>query len=140
MIFSSFFNKKRLPAHLKTGIFGEKKAARFLRARGYKIIKRNFSSYGKEIDIIAQNKDFFVFCEVKSRKTNEKMIKKYGRPADAVNYYKKKNLIAGAKIYLATHKVSKEIRFDVIEVFLSETKKGKLCLDEIHHIKDAFRA
>ena len=68
-----------------------KKAAAYLRKNGYRILECNFSSHGKEIDIIAENKDFIVFCEVKTRKTNDFLIKKYGRPADAVNYYKQKN-------------------------------------------------
>ena len=139
MIFFDFFNKKKYPPHLLAGIYGEKKAAAHLKRNGYKIVKRNFSAYGKEIDIIAENKDFIVFCEVKARNTNDFLMKKYGRPADAVNYYKQKNIISGAKIYLASNQTKKQIRFDVIEVYLSQDK-NKLMLKEIHHMENAFRS
>ncbi len=133
------FSNKALPPHLKTGIFGERKATSFLRKKGYRILERNFSAHGKEIDIIAENRDFLVFCEVKTRKTNEAFIDKYGRPADAVNYYKQKNLISGAKIYLSSRKTTKSVRFDVIEVYLKEGKKSRPKVLEIHQIEDAFR-
>ena len=96
-----FFKNKKLPPHLIVGMYGEKKAAVFLKRNRYKILERNFSAHGKEIDIIAENKDFLIFCEVKTRITNDFLIKKYGRPADAVNYYKQRNInvlkIGGAK-------------------------------------------
>lgn len=134
-----FFSKKDLPPHLKTGIYGEKKAASLLRKKGYIILERNYTAYGKEIDIIAENRDFLVFCEVKTRTANQALIDKYGRPADAVNYYKQKNVISGAKIYLASNKTSKSVRFDVIEVFLADGKRRHPKILKIHHIEDAFR-
>ena len=138
MNLSIFFKKKKLPSHLISGIYGEKKAAAYLKRKGYKIVKRNFSAYGKEIDIIAENKDFIVFCEVKTRCTNDFLIKKYGRPADAVNYHKQNNIIGGAKIYLASNQTKKQIRFDVIEVYLFQDKK--LRIKEIHHMENAFHS
>ncbi|MBE6695805.1 MAG: YraN family protein [Ruminococcaceae bacterium] len=134
-----FFKKKKLPPHLLVGIYGEKKATAFLKRKGYKITERNFSAHGKEIDIIAENKDFFVFCEVKTRITNDFLIKKYGRPADAVNYYKQRNIIDGAKIYLSSNPTKKQIRFDVIEVYLSQNK-NKLKIESINHMENAFRS
>ena len=134
----NFLKKKNTPKHLYVGAFGEKKAASLLKRSGYRIIARNFCKYKKEIDIIAENKDFIVFCEVKSRITNEFLMKKYGRPLDAVNYYKRKNIISGAKIFLSSYKTEKQVRFDIIEVFLSENKK-RLKVEDINHVKDAFR-
>lgn len=139
MICFNFFKKKKLPPHLLIGIYGEKKAAAYLRKNGYRILERNFSSHGKEIDIIAENKNFIVFCEVKTRKTNDFLLKKYGRPADAVNYYKQKNIVSGAKIYLSSNKTEKQARFDVIEVYLQENK-NKLKIENIHHMENAFRS
>jgi putative endonuclease len=133
------FTKKSLPSHLQTGIFGERKAAAYLRKKGYRILERNFSSHGKEIDIIAENRNSLVFCEVKTRRTNEALMEKYGRPSDAVNYYKQKNVISGAKIYLSYNKTDKNVRFDVIEVYLKESKKNHPKVLEIKHIENAFR-
>lgn len=139
MVFFDFLKKNKLPPHLLVGIYGEKKAAAYLRKNGYRILECNFSSHGKEIDIIAENKDFIVFCEVKTRKTNDFLIKKYGRPADAVNYYKQKNIVSGAKIYLSSNKTDKQVRFDVIEVYLSQNK-NRLKIENIHHMENAFRS
>ena len=66
-------------------------------------------------------------------------MEKYGRPSDAVNYYKQKNVIIGAKIYLSYNKTSKNVRFDVIEVYLKESKGRRPRVLKINHIEDAFR-
>ena len=49
---------------------GEKLAQEYLLKKGYKILETNkrFSRYC-EIDIIAQDKETLVFCEVKTRRT-----------------------------------------------------------------------
>ena len=52
-----------------TGRWGEEKAAAFLRRKGYKIIGMNYACRMGEIDIIARNRKFIVFAEVKLRKS-----------------------------------------------------------------------
>ena len=134
-----FFRKScGVPSSTKgVGDFGERVAARFLSKNGYKILERNYVALGKEIDIIAHNKDFLVFCEVKTRKTNEKLMKKYGRPRDAVNKEKQLHISSAARYYLAKNKTNKKIRFDVIEVYLENQNENKTA--DIVHICDAFR-
>ena len=51
----------------KIGRMGEDLATKFLKQKGYKIIKRNFRSKNNEIDIICQHQDVLVFIEVKTR-------------------------------------------------------------------------
>jgi len=48
------------------GYIAEKKAADFLKDKGFEIIKRNFYCKGGEIDIIAIKDDVLHFVEVKS--------------------------------------------------------------------------
>lgn len=50
------------------GNIGEAAVCKYLIKKGYKIIERNFSYRGGEIDIIAQDKSTIVFIEVKARK------------------------------------------------------------------------
>ena len=69
------------------GKFGEDIAGKFLENIGYKIIDKNFKTKFGEIDIIAKDKNTFVFIEVKTRNSDE-----YGAPQLAVNNYKKKRL------------------------------------------------
>ncbi len=48
--------------------------------RGYKFSLRNFRSGKAEVDIVARDKDWLVFVEVKTRETEE-----FGAPSEAVN-------------------------------------------------------
>ena len=50
------------------GKIGEELVCRYLIKRGYNIISRNYRIKGGEIDIIAENGDYLVFVEVKTRK------------------------------------------------------------------------
>lgn len=95
---------------------------------GYWILSRNFNTTRGEIDIIARDKDEYVFVEVKTRVTE-----KFGKPAEAVNKEKIKHIIRASKCYIyVNHLENKYIRYDIIEVYLGE----KSCL--INHIKNAF--
>ncbi|MGE5418614.1 MAG: YraN family protein [Chloroflexota bacterium] len=93
------------------GIKGEEFAADFLKNNGYKILSRNFR-YGKyEIDIIAENNEFLVFAEVKTRADNP-----LDPPANAVTRDKQKAMIWAAEAYIKRYRIDKESRFDVIVV------------------------
>ena len=72
--------------------------------------------YQGEIDIIAKNKDEYVFIEVKTRISN-----KYGAPRDSVNDNKQKHIKNSAKYYIYLNNLQyKKIRFDVVEVYIKE--------------------
>ncbi len=106
---------------------GEDLAADHLVKSGYRILKRNWKSGRNEIDIIAENKDFIVFIEVKTRSENFQVD-----PRDAVNREKQRSIILCADNYIRWNNVSKECRFDVITVISSEDSY------RIDHIEDAF--
>jgi len=107
---------------------GEDIAEKYLLENDYTIIERNFSCRQGEIDIIAKDKNEFVFIEVKTR-TN----KNYGEPADAVTYYKRRHIIKAVEYYLFLKKLeNKFVRIDVLEI---QYNKGKY---SINHIKGAI--
>ena len=107
---------------------GEDIACKYLLQNQYEIIERNFECRQGEIDIIAIDKNELVFIEVKTRTNNN-----YGRPAEAVTYYKQKHLLKSIEYYIFKRKIEKVfIRIDVIEVY---NHKGK---NYIHHIKNAI--
>ena len=110
---------------------GEKIAAKFLKKNGYKILDKNFHSAHGEIDIIACDKESLVFVEVKARKDCKENFENYGRPSEAVTKTKQKHIIFTSRIYLEKHPTEKEIRFDVIEVYLGKPTK-------VYHIENAF--
>jgi putative endonuclease len=49
------------------GAKGERLAARHLEARGCEVIARNFRTRFGELDLVARDERFLVFCEVKTR-------------------------------------------------------------------------
>jgi len=112
----------------KIGELGEDIACKYLTQSGYKIIERNFDCKLGEIDIIAKDKEYLVFIEVKTRTGI-----KYGEAKDAVNINKKKHIYRSAEYYTYKYKLeNKPIRIDVIEIY---KRKEKYFL---HHIKQAI--
>ena len=51
-----------------TGRTGEETAFDFLKEQGYSIVERNHRSRLGEIVIVAEHREYLVFCEVKTRK------------------------------------------------------------------------
>lgn len=112
----------------ETGKIGELYTARYLRENGFEIVSSNYHSRFGEIDIIAQNKKYICFVEVKTRAENSRFT-----PADAVNYSKRKKIIFTAEIYLSLNPTFLQPRFDIAEVIASE---GKVI--SINYIENAF--
>ena len=102
----------------------ERKAAAYLKSLGYEIIEYNFRCRQGEIDIIAKDGEYLVFCEVKYRSGT-----KAGTPMEAVDY-KKQRIISRCELVYITKKRLGEIpcRFDVVSV----------TDQEIHILKNAF--
>lgn len=107
---------------------GEDIAVQYLEAKGYKIIQRNYACYFGEIDIIAQDREEFVFIEVKARKS-----KQYGFPVEAVDKKKRKHMTKAIAYYVMKNRMEQKlIRIDVIEVY----RKNRF--DRIRHIKNVM--
>jgi putative endonuclease len=110
------------------GNLGEKRAVKYLKHHRYSIIDTNFSSRFGEIDIIACDKKYIAFVEVKQRNINS-----IAEPREFVDLKKQQRIIATAKLYLSTHSTDLQPRFDVIEVY-SENNKIK----SVKHLENAF--
>ena len=119
------------------GRIGEELACKYLRKKGYKILENNKRESHKEIDIIAANKEYIVFVEVKTRSVGNDLYNQYGSPASAVTKKKQSNLIYAANAYLSTNFTNKQPRMDVIEVYLDKLS-GELL--KINHIENAYFA
>ena len=120
----------------KTGDEGEKRAARFLRKCGYKILERNYVADGYEIDIIASKGDTLAFCEVKARTLCEGGALPY-RPSEAVTQKKQRKILHAASCYKGYKPSNKKMRFDVIEVYI-KARDGEKKEYEIKHLVGAF--
>jgi putative endonuclease len=89
-------------------------------------LERNYITPYGEIDILAQDVDALVFCEVKYRRTE-----RCGNPLEAVDLRKQKKISKAALYYYSKHGFAEEApcRFDVVAV----SGDGK-----IEHIRNAF--
>ncbi len=113
---------------MKLGEKGEELAVRFLKQKGYKIIKQNYKTRIGEIDIIAMDGNALVFIEVKTRESIE-----YGLPFEAVNSAKKRKIANVALLYLKRFKEeAPPCRFDVVSIYYEQKNP------EFELIKDAF--
>ncbi len=110
---------------------GESAVCDWLHARGYEIVERNFHIQGGEIDIIAKNKDYLAFVEVKTRKPNS-----YVSGYEAVTKAKQKRLVQAAAIWCAAHPdFLQQPRFDIAIVEM----QGKAVLS-VTYLTQAFDA
>ena len=96
------------------GKWGESQAADYLQAHGLRIICRNYRCPLGEIDIIAQDGDCLVFCEVKTRSSDT-----YGLPQEAVAWTKQQKIAKVASWYLGNQEITRDIRFDVLAITTS---------------------
>src|SRR5512140_3876948 len=67
------------PTTTETGATGESIATRFLEARGYRIVERNFRCKLGELDLVARDCGVLCFIEVRSRGDGG-----HGHPAETV--------------------------------------------------------
>ncbi len=110
------------------GFSGENRAAFYLEKNGYKILQRNFTIRGGELDIVAYKNDTLVIVEVKTLPNgNFETLK------DSLNRRKIKSVIRTTKHFLQKYRQysNSYIRFDVIALDLPNT-------EPVFHIENAF--
>jgi len=117
-----------MASHNELGKEGETIAQQFIEKKGFKILDCNWRHLRYEVDIIALDKDFLVFVEVKTRSTL-----KFGFPDESVDYRKEKMLIEAAEIYLEKKDLFNEVRFDIVSVVKNVND------EKVYHIVDAFQ-
>ncbi len=115
------------------GAAGEILAARFLREKGYTILVSDYRSRFGEIDIIAQDGDYLVFVEVKTRSSGAIYA-----PREAVTRDKQQRIIKTALVYCRNYPPAQQPRFDVLEVVTDPN--APLRAKEINHILGAYEA
>ena len=84
----------------RLGARGEELAARHLEARGFEVVDRNFRTRHGELDVIARDARFLVFCEVKTRIVRPRTPRGLG-PFAAVGPRKQRQVRAMAREWLA---------------------------------------
>lgn len=111
------------------GARGEREAARYLRGKGYRILQTNWRCDGGEVDLVAQDGDWLVFVEVKTRRSG------YVSPEEQVHSFKEGRLRHAADVFLARYRDDPRlVRFDVVAIVWSEEANAP----QIRHIEHAF--
>ena len=113
------------------GRWGEGIAAEYLRKKRYTIVAANYRCRFGEIDLIAENRQFLVFVEVKLRKSAA-----FAEAMEFVDRRKHERLKETAAIYLSQNETQKQPRFDVIEIYAPEGTQTRK--PTVRHWEDAF--
>ncbi len=94
------------------GRWGEGIAARDLRRQGCTIVAAGWRCRMGEIDLVAADRRYIRFVEVKLRKDD-----RFAQAREAVDRRKQQKLKAAASLYLALNPTQLQPRFDVAEVY-----------------------
>ena len=97
-----------------TGQYYERKVLWFLRRQGLTFIDRNVRNQGGEIDLIMQDKAYWVFIEVRFRQCHD-----YGGALLSVTKQKQKKILTTARYWLAQQNESFDTRlcrFDICAI------------------------
>lgn len=113
------------------GAWGEATAAAYLRRKRYRIEAAGFRCRYGEIDLIATNRQYLVFVEVKLRKSD-----RFASAKDFVDVFKQDRLRTTAEFYLSKYPTNLQPRFDVIEIYAPDGIQTTN--PEIIHLEDAF--
>ena len=100
------------PKNPTLGQKGEAAAAKFLKKQGLKIVDRNWTCPGGEVDLVAYDKAVLVFVEVKTRRGGPV------DPAEQVNTDKERRVSRTADFYLRRWPEEDWplVRFDIVAV------------------------
>jgi putative endonuclease len=115
---------------LALGKSGEDLAAERLESLGYRVVQRNYRCPLGEIDLVAEDGDYLVFVEIKTRQGGST-----GEAKEAVTHQKQRRVTRSALYYLkSTGRTDARARFDVVAVSLQPGGA------EIEVVRDAFEA
>jgi putative endonuclease len=122
----------------RLGARGEELAARHLEARGLEVVDRNYRTRYGELDVVARDARFLVFCEVKTRIVRGSDAAAALGPLAAIGPRKQRQVRAMAREWLAAGLLEgtrpPEIRFDAIGIGFDA--RGRLV--SLEHLEAAF--
>lgn len=118
--------------HNEIGRLGEDATCTYLINRGYTIVARNWRLGNIEIDIIAENKEYIVFVEVKTRTT----LYADTTPEEYVDEHKRRFMTVAGNAYVKHNNISKKLRFDICGILWNRQTNQA---ESVHYFENAFR-
>lgn len=116
---------------MSLGDWGEELIAQRLVAEGFTIVARNWHSRYGEVDIVAENQEFILFVEVKTRKNN-----RFSQPYEAVDGRKQEKIRRTVETYLQKFPTHLQPRLDVASVVAPQGEKT--LSPEVVYLPQAF--
>ena len=113
------------------GRWGEELAARELTKKGYRLVAAGWHCRFGEIDLIAADREYLCFVEVKLRKSAA-----FGGAGEFVDRRKQDKLRLTAELYLSRYPTRLQPRFDVIEVYAPQGTDTSR--PTVRHLENAF--
>jgi len=108
------------------GQWGENEAARFLIAKGYSLLDKNWRARPGEIDLVMADGEEIVFIEVKTRSGIG-----FGYPEEAITDKKIASLIEAGQRYIDEKEIKKNWRLDVVSI-IGNPRTG---IQDVEHIE-----
>lgn len=114
------------------GLAWEREAARFLGAKGLRVLEQGYRCRVGEIDLVCRDGATLVIVEVRARRDRG-----HGSAADSVDRRKQRKLVQATRHYLMRHPQWAEapLRFDVVAIDDIESRAPDLAW-----IRNAFEA
>lgn len=116
---------------MKLGDWGEQIIAEYLEEKGFSLVARNWHSRYGEIDIVAENQEWILFVEVKTRKNA-----RFSQPYEAVDWRKQEKIRLTVELYLQENPTVLQPRLDVASVIAPQGIATKI--PEITYLEQAF--
>lgn len=127
---------RRQPHTRARGAVGEDEAVRWLEARGYRVLERNYTCRGGEIDLVALDGEVLAFVEIKARAGRS-----HGRSVEGVSRTQLRRIVRAARWYLVKNPSERPCRFDVLGLDLETDDEARAGPGEWKFtlLRDAFR-
>jgi len=110
------------------GELGERIAARWLEAHGWRVLERRFRSGRRDIDLVVERDGTVAFVEVKARHGEE-----FGDPVEAVHWRKRRDLARSAAAWMEQRgPPAASYRFDVVGILVAGSRV------RVRHLENAF--
>lgn len=133
------------PNTIFVGAFGERLAADYLQAQGYRLVLANFKvPVGRnsrdaivtgEIDLIALENETVCFVEVKTRSSDQ-----FASPLAAVDVRKQRQITRTARVYRQIFNLAAvKFRYDVVSIVLDKTAEPRIELFRNYWTEAKFR-
>lgn len=104
-----------------------------MESMGYEILQYNYRCRQGEIDIVARDGEYLVFCEVKFRRDLSS-----GLPEEAVDIRKQRVISKCALYYITVHGLTdRPCRFDVVGI-LGDSEGKDTAVPSVRLYKNAF--